>query len=174
MRMNVKVIERDVLNPLADRDAVKLDITPMPESIGRISLFDNTKPNADLILNIVENKLDNSLLFNHPKKPAGAPATIEQIEEAAESDVSILALGDCGSCTTWVILDALRLEKKGTPTISICSSKFANFAHELAEAHGMSDLRIMEIGHPIAGQSPEQVKMKVEHIIPEIQKMLKI
>ncbi len=59
------------------------------------------------------------------KKPAGAPATIKQLEIAANAEIVILALGDCGSCSSWVILDAIRLEKMGTPTISICSDRFS-------------------------------------------------
>ncbi len=171
--MKVKIIERNLLNPLAETEAVKMELTPIPDTIKKISLFDNTKPNADVILNTIE---ENSfeINFSRVKKPAGAPATIEQIKKASEADISILALGDCGSCTTWVILDAIKLEKKGIPTISICSHQFTAFAHELAKSHGMENLRIVEIEHPIAGQSPEQVKIKVEKILLEIKALLKL
>ncbi len=171
--MKVKIIEKDVLNPLAEKEDVKMEITPIPENINGISLFDNTKPNADVILNSIGQNLDE-ISFHWVKKPAGAPATPQQLKKAAEADLSILALGDCGSCTTWVILDAIKLEEEGIPTISICSHQFTTFAHELARSHGMENLRIVEIEHPIAGQSREQVERKLKKILPEMKTLLKL
>ncbi len=169
--MNIKIIEKDVLNPLAESEALKLEINPIPENINEISLFDNTKPNANEILNIIADNL-NKINFERVKKPAGAPATLKQFKKATQADLSILAIGDCGSCTTWVILDAIRLEKEKIPTISICSNKFTTFAHELARSNGVENLRIVEIEHPIAAQSREQIGIKVKKILPEIKAIL--
>src|SRR3974390_836059 len=102
--MKVKIIEKDVLNPLAEKEVLKMEINPIPDKISKISLFDNTKPNADVILDTIQKNLDD-INFSWIKKPAGAPATPQQIKTAAEADVSILAVGDCGSCTSWIILD---------------------------------------------------------------------
>ena len=61
------------------------------------------------------------------KKPAGAPATSQQIKKAAKADISILAVGDCVPVLLGYI-DAIRLEDEGTPTICICSHQFTSFA----------------------------------------------
>ncbi len=171
--MNVKIIEREVLNPLGETEMDKVEINPLPKELSRISLFDNTKPGANIILETVLESL-GEIEFSDVKKPAGASATPQQLKNAADAKLSILALGDCGSCTTWVVLDAIRLEKKGVPTISICSHHFAPFARELAESYGAKDLRIVEIEHPIAGLSEEDVKAKTLKIIPEIKEILGI
>lgn len=173
LKMNVKILERDVLNPLAEKEYLTLNSAIIPETITEISLFDNTKPNADIILRYIEDNF-NGIKFSHVKKPAGAPATLKQINKAAQADLSILALGDCGSCTTWVILDAIKLEKKGIPTISICSDKFTEFAAELASSNGMENLRILEVEHPIAGLSKEKVQEKTLKILPKLENMLGI
>ena len=81
-------------------------------------------------------------------------------KSAANAEIVILALGDCGSCCSWVILDAIRLEKMGTPTISICSDRFLNFALELAKSHGAEDLNILRIKHPVAGLSKQEIEEK--------------
>lgn len=175
--MNVKIIEREVLNPLAEEKTIKREINPIPTVINKISLFDNTKPNADLILETIGKYIEKDsdyINFCSVKKPAGAPATSQQIKKAAKADISILAVGDCGSCTTWVILDAIRLEDEGTPTICICSHQFTSFAYELAKSHGLGELRIVEIEHPIAGQSKPTVEEKTLKILPKIKKLLKI
>jgi hypothetical protein len=171
--MNIKVIEKDLMNPLAEIDKVKLDLNQIPCDFEFVTLLDNTKPGADIILGYVEENLGNRE-FTWVKKPAGAPATNEQLERASKSEIVILALGDCGSCSSWVILDAIRLEKMGTPTISICSNKFSPFAQELAKSHGANDLNILSLEHPIAGLSNNEIVKKTFKILPSLRYILQI
>ncbi|OPX57215.1 MAG: hypothetical protein A4E25_02464 [Methanobacterium sp. PtaB.Bin024] len=171
--MKVKLTEREVLNPLGEVQDNKLDLNPLPYDFDKVSLVDNTKPGANIILKVLSKSLGNRE-FLCVKKPAGAPATEEQIKKAASSDVAILALGDCGSCTSWVVLDAIRMEEEGTPTISICSDYFAPFARNLAESHGLKCLRILEIKHPIAGLESDEVEEKALKIVQNLLYLLQI
>lgn len=170
--MRVKVIEKEVMDPLGETAADKIEVMPVPSKINKISYFDNTKPNADVILAAIDESLD--INGKKVEKPAGAGATEEQLKDAANADLSIIAVGDCGSCSTWVILDAIRLEKKGIPTISICSDNFMDYARSLAKSHGADDLRIVEIKHPISGQEEYNVREKATETIKEIKKLLNI
>lgn len=68
--MNIKIKEREVLNPLAEKDAIKIKLNPLPQKKRVIALLDNTKPNADLILHTIQENLKSSK-FVHIKKPAG-------------------------------------------------------------------------------------------------------
>ncbi len=171
--MRVKLTEREVLNPVGEVQEKKIKLIPLPYDFDKVSLVDNTKPGADIILKVLSESLGNR---EHlwVQKPAGAPATKQQIQEAASSDLAILALGDCGSCTSWVVLDAIRLEKCGTPTISICSDHFAPFARELADSHGLKSLRILEVEHPIAGLSDEKIEEKAGKIVGNLLYLLQI
>ena len=171
--MKVNVTEREVMDPLADFGGEKINLNEIPSEISKISLFDNTKPNADVILETIEFQLKGIEII-HSEKPAGAGATDLQLQKAAQGELCILALGDCGSCTTWVILDAILLEKEGVATISICSHKFASFARNLAQAHGAEGLRILEVEHPIAGRETKEVIEKTFKIVPDIKKILNI
>lgn len=171
--MRVKLTEKEVLNPLGEVQDKKIELNPLPYDFDKVSLMDNTKPGADIILKVLSESLGNRD-FIWVKKPAGAPATDQQIWEAASSDAVILALGDCGSCTNWVVLDAIRLEKEGIPTISICSDHFASFARQLAESHGMPDIRILEVEHPIAGLTTDEVEEKTLKIVPNLLYILQI
>lgn len=169
--MKVKVVERDVMNPLAETGDYKIDLNKTAPDFTKLTLFNNTKPGADVILDYLGENLGKHEIIR-VKKPAGAPATQNQLEKAAEGDVVILGLGDCGSCSSWVILDAIRLEKQGVPTISICSTSFSDFAHELARAHGAEDLNIIPIQHPIAGSSILDIKKKTRQILPLIKELV--
>ena len=171
--MNVKVIEKDLMDPLAEISEVNINLNHIPYDFEYVTLLDNTKPGADVVLEFVENNLGNRK-FNWVKKPAGAPAPIKQLELAAKSEIVFLALGDCGSCSSWVILDAIRLEKMGIPTISICSDRFSPFAHELAKSHGAEELNILSVEHPIAGLSREEIVKKTLEILPTLRNILQI
>lgn len=169
--MKVKITERDVLNPLAETEIETIPLTSIPDSLRIISLFDNTKPGASVILDTIHKNLEG-YDFTQAKKPAGASASPEEMDSAAEADLCILALGDCGSCTTWVILDALKLEKRGVPTICICSDEFSIYARELARSHGAENLRIVEIQHPIAGQTDTLIQKRTLKILPQLKRII--
>jgi hypothetical protein len=171
--MKWKMVERKVLDPLGDISTGNVDLVSLPDDFEVVSLVNNTKPGADVILSIIRNSLGNRR-FIDVEKPAGAPATPPQLKKAAEADLAILALGDCGSCTSWVILDAVRLEKLGVPTISLCSDQFTSFAMEMARSQGADDLRILEVEHPIAGLKPAEVEARALKIIPALQYLLQI
>lgn len=170
--MKYKIVQREVLNPVADTNILRIGLNPIKGDINRICLIDNTKPNTEVILEVIKKNLSEFNFFKL-KKPAGAPATLQQIKKASQHDLSILALADCGSCTAWVILDAIRLEKLGIPTISLCSHQFYSFARELSGWHGMGNLRIVEIPHPISGQSKKKVTQKTLKILPQIKNIIK-
>lgn len=171
--MRVKMVKKKVLNPLSELDNIEIDLNPFPHDFNTVALVDNTKPGADHVLRIIKNALGNREFMNITK-PAGAAATPQQIEKISEAEIAILALGDCGSCTTWVVLDAIRLERKGVPTLSLCTDYFGPFAHELAKSHGMSNLRILLLKHPLASESPDIIEKRVLQIIPQINYLLQI
>ena len=100
--MIVKVVEKEVMDPLAKITRVKQDLNPIPSEFNLISLFNNTKPGANTILTFLMENLGEKKFIN-VKKPAGAPATNSQLEMAAKGEITIIALGDCGSCSSWVI-----------------------------------------------------------------------
>lgn len=169
--MRVSIKERDVLNPLADFGGDELIINEIPKDISKISFFDNTKPHADTILNFIRDNIGD-FEFDYFTKPAAEGASERDINSTLNSDLCILALGDCGSCTTWTILDAIRLEKLGLSTISICSSKFVDFAKLLAESNGVNDLKILSIEHPVAGQKKSVVQKKANNLVIKIKEVI--
>lgn len=171
--MRVKVLEKDVLNPLAETGDYTIKLNKFPSNFSKLTLFNNTKPGADIILEYLSENFGETE-FVQVEKPAGAPATEQQLKNAAKGDIAIIALGDCGSCSSWVILDAIRLEKLGVPTISICSHSFSDFAKELAKSHGAEHLNIISIEHPIAGTSDLIIREKTAKILPSLRKILNI
>jgi len=75
----------------------------------------------------------------------------------ANSDMAIVGLGNCGSCTSWTIADALRAAATGIPTIAVATAHFEGLANNLAKRGGRSGLRLHILPYPLDILPKEQV-----------------
>lgn len=75
----------------------------------------------------------------------------------AASDMAIVGLGNCGSCTSWTIADALTAAATGIPTIAVATAHFEGLAHNLAKRGGRSGLRLHILPYPLDILRKEQV-----------------
>jgi len=137
----------------------------------------NDKPNGDVLLKKLEDLLkerlrpSGTLMRKKPMASSGAPPDVLE-ELSAKCDFVILAIGDCGSCTSWLVHDAVELEKRGTPTLSICTDEFAPLGRMEVEALKMPRLPMVIIPHPLGGLRPEEVEEKARAAIDEVLKAL--
>lgn len=79
----------------------------------------------------------------------GARADREYAALLAGSDAAIVGLGNCGSCTSWTIADALRAAETGIPTIAVATAHFEGLARNLAKRGGRSGLRLHVLPYPL-------------------------
>lgn len=75
----------------------------------------------------------------------------------AQSDMAIVGLGNCGSCTSWTIADALTAAATGMPTIAVATAHFEGLARNLAKRGGRSGLRLHILPYPLDILPKEQV-----------------
>lgn len=75
----------------------------------------------------------------------------------AQSDIAIVGLGNCGSCTSWTIADALTAAATGIPTIAVATAHFEGLANNLAKRGGRSGLRLHILPYPLDILPKEQV-----------------
>lgn len=66
-----------------------------------------------------------------------------------DSDAAIVGLGNCGSCTSWTIADALQAAATGMPTIAVATAHFEALANNLAKRGGRSGLRLHVLPYPL-------------------------
>lgn len=157
--------QEDTVSPVPeqsfDGDSVLSD---RPASLDgkRIGLLSNAKKNSDHFLESVAARLgeraDVTVDDLRQKPTATSPATDEVYDELAECDVVLTAYGDCGSCSSWTMHDAIQLEKRGIPTVVFCSEEFTTLCQFEAENQECPGLPIVEFEHPIADLDPETVR----------------
>jgi hypothetical protein len=139
----------------------------------RLGVLSNTKWNAAKLLRATVRVLESrGLAFagvrhydkEHFSKDA-APELIAQI--SAESDIALTAIGDCGSCTSCCVNDAVRLEQAGVPTAVIVTTEFEHEARLQREARGMAALRPIVVTHPISSLTLQQLDQRAGEAAPQ-------
>lgn len=130
-----------------------------------VGLLDNSKAGAGAIVDILGDELvrrhRDVKLVRARKLHASLPISEALRAELDGVDLVVGALGDCGSCSSWLIHDAVELERAGVAVIAVCSGPFAAFARAQAAALGMPDLRILVVEHPIAELSLGEIRERV-------------
>lgn len=143
----------------------------------RIGILDNSKWNANKLLRGAAEALSQEIDFaavNYYVKPQGfsSDAPKELIDEiAAENDVVMTAIGDCGSCCSCCIRDSIALEDQGIPVAPIITTEFVNETRLTRVAVGMPELRPVVIDHPVSSITDEEVLQRVAVIKEQAQEV---
>ena len=144
----------------------------------RLGVLDNSKWNANKLLRGSIEALRKEIDFaavnyyvKHSFSKDAAPELIERI--IAENDVVLTAIGDCGSCTSGCLRDAIALEQQGVPTAVIVTTEFVKETVLTREALGMLELEPIIIAHPVSSITLEEVAHRVSQILPQAQAVWK-
>lgn len=155
------------------------DGRPAPRTTGvrlrgaRIGLLENTKHNAALLLRelgaLLTAEHHVAGLVPYTKRNFAVPVPDDLLDELADScDAVITGVGDCGSCSGSAVADGILLERHGVPTAVICSDAFTASADAMAELTGDRDFPYLTTAHPVASLTPDQVRERARHLVPEI------
>lgn len=107
--------------------------------------------------------------MKHSFSKDAAPELIERI--AAENDIVLTAIGDCGSCCSACVRDAIALEKLGVPSAVIITTEFARETELTRQAVGMKALEPVVIAHPVSSITAEEVASRVAQIKQQAQQV---
>ncbi len=168
-----------VYDPCGVIEVQAIPTAPRPTSTQglRLGVLSNTKWNAAKLLRATVRELaDQGLTFasvtyydKHHFSSDASPELIGQI--AAENDVALTAIGDCGSCCSACVNDAVRLEAAGVPTVAIVTTEFELEARLQRESRGMAGLEPAVATHPISSLTLEQLDGRAAEIAPQARRI---
>lgn len=156
------------------RGVIRNEITPVAPRVRhlagrRLGILDNSKWNANKLLRGAAAALSAGVEFSavnyyvkHSFSKDAYPELIEKI--AAENDIVLTAIGDCGSCTSACVRDAIALERRGVPTAVIITTEFVRETDLTRAALGMPDLRPVVIDHPVSSITQAEIDARVAQI----------
>jgi hypothetical protein len=167
-----------LIDPTATAERSGSAAPRLPELVGaRGVLLDNTKGNAGPLLRHVGNLLEErfgvrpfemtrKLVYSRPADPS----LLDDL--AGKYEFVVTGVGACGSCTSGVVRDTVELEARGIPTVAIHTSVFMNSAIAHAKAFGRPDLRFVEVEHPIAAISDEELRQRAVKFVNSVAAVL--
>ena len=142
----------------------------------RLGVLDNSKWNANKLLRGASAALGEGIRFaavNYYVKQSfskdAAPELIAQI--VRENDIVLTAIGDCGSCCSCCIRDAVALEKLGVPSAAIITTEFVRETQLTRQALGMPDFEPVVIDHPVSSITQKEIGMRVRQIKERAEKI---
>src|SRR5580700_10949843 len=119
----------------------------------RLGFVDNSKCNADFFIQRVSAQLtDRFAVVRGPLIRKAAPK--DRLAEAdlanlAQCDAVVQCFGDCGTSTSISVADAVEIERRGIPSVTVFSTAFASAARKQAGGRGMAELPLVQIPHPM-------------------------
>jgi len=142
-----------------------------------VGLLENGKQNARLFLEevagVLRERYGAGEVTLRRKEIFSAPAPPELVDQmSGESDVVVIGVGDCGSCSAAAIADGVLFERQGTPAAVICSDAFKATADAMAQVQDAPGYHYITTPHPVAGLSPAQVHERAEHVAAEVAGLL--
>lgn len=153
------------------RGEVREAATPIARRRGaleglRLGVLDNSKWNANKILRGASAALASRVRFAqvnyYVKASFSKDAAGELIAQIArENDVVLTAIGDCGSCCSCSIRDAIALEREGLPSAAIITTEFVTESALTRMALGMPELSVVVIDHPVSSITAAEIASRV-------------
>lgn len=142
----------------------------------RLGVLDNSKWNANKILRGAVKALSEDIKFSevnyYVKHSFSKDATPELIAKiAAECDIVLTAIGDCGSCCSACIRDSITLEKLGIPSAAIITTEFVRETELTRQAVGMKALEPVVINHPVSSITDDEVLQRVGQVRVQAQEV---
>lgn len=137
-----------------------------------VGLVENGKWNASALLQAVRSRLiERYGMSSGPlrgKQHYNRDLDDGERAELAQADVALAAIGDCGSCTSYTVRDALVLEQLGVPTVAVVTEPFLPLAQGLAASLGSANARIASIPHPLYGIAEDELAGRADHVVEAI------
>lgn len=145
-----------VLDPRVDASKEGFSLAPSLRAMSgaAVALLDNGKIGSERLLDLIEEILrrDHGVSsFIRRRKPDASRAVPPQmLGELAEADAFITATGDCGSCSSCTLSDAIAAERAGLPAVAVITDRFQRTAEAIAQVNGVPGYGFATIAHPIA------------------------
>ena len=142
----------------------------------RLGVLDNSKWNANKLLRGASAAFDANIKFaavnyyvKHSFSKDATPELIKQI--AQENDIVLTAIGDCGSCCSCCIRDAIALERLGIPSAEIITTEFVRETELTRRALGMLDFEPVVIDHPVSSITQDEIRSRICQIKEQAEKI---
>ncbi len=142
-------------------------------SLGSASLtvLDISKVRSDVFADAIEAGLRAagcSTVDRGVAPPSQRLADDELAAIGSAHDGAVLALADCGTCTSWTMFDAIELHRNGCRAVLVTTTALRPTVDALAPRLGMADLPVVEVALPNREQTADEIHRTASAAVPAI------
>ncbi len=83
-------------------------------------------------------------------------------------DGAVLALADCGTCTSWTMFDAIELHRHGCRAVLVTTRALRPTVDALAPRLGMASLPVVEVELPNREQTADEIRATAAAVVPAV------
>jgi hypothetical protein len=166
-----------VLDPVQEAVVDRTPVAPRLDSLdGKVlGLYSNGKLNATALLDLVaerlgaEHRLGGVVRGTYPVSRAMEPGEWRDVERC---DAIILAIGDCGSCSSSGIVNTIQLERLGIPSLLISTPPFTGVCAAMVTLGGMPDLAWAVVDHPVGSATAEELAARADQAVKQFHQIV--
>jgi hypothetical protein len=147
-----------VQEPVVDRHGLAPRLKSLDGKV--LGLYNNGKLNSVRLLALIAEELEAEFDFivKTGHYPASMLMAYEDWGDVDDCDAVILANGDCGSCSSTGIANAIALERRGIPTMLVSTPPFGDAVRIMASTSGMPDITWAVVDHPIGSVTEDELR----------------
>jgi hypothetical protein len=142
-----------------------------------IGIMYNAKPNGRELLTAIA----ELLCVRYPIKKVVGPIRTEdamlpseaQLDAmAAETDLVLTGLGDCGSCSALSTHVAIDFERRGIPAVMVGTTPFEKSVKAMATRQGYPDFEFVKVTHPLGSLDMDALRERALEALPQVLSIL--
>ncbi len=152
------------------RDAVPVVAALEALSGSRVAVLDISKVRSDAFADTVEQVLrDQGATTERGIAPPSQRLSDAELSDiGSRCDAAVLALADCGTCTSWTMFDAIELHRNGCRAVLVTTSALRPTVEAMAGRLGMADLPVVEVAQPNRDQTLEEINATASGVMPAV------
>jgi hypothetical protein len=160
-----------VHEPTVTEEAADIPVAKRLASVQgkRLGFVDNSKCNADLFIQRLIGRLSERFAIEAgPVVRKAAPKdrlSDRDFADLAACDAVLQCFGDCGTSTSISVADAVEMERRGIPTVTVFSNAFVMAARRQAAGRGMAGLPLVQVPHPMHTAQRHVVAERADAVI---------
>jgi hypothetical protein len=163
-----------IIDPAGPATAAVIPVAPGLATLAgrRVAVLDIAKIRSDAFVDQVEAGLrehESSLEIERSVAPPSRRLPDDEVANlAGHCDGAVLAVADCGTCSSWTLFDAIELHRHGCRAVLVISEELRPTIDALAGRLGMDDLPLVEVPLPNRDQTRADIAAAAEAATPAI------
>jgi hypothetical protein len=146
-------------------------VSPLDTFVGKtLALMDIGKMRSDEFLDQLEHQCDaRGIATRRYKKPTNTRVAPHDllVDIAQNCDAVVIALSDCGSCTSCSTHDLNELDKKGLPGVSVLTTEFQHAFEQQISAIGFGAAAVF-VPHPMQNRTTAELHAFADQSVDRI------